>query len=153
MSVLVRSRLTTARINLTEVSRFARFIMGRLGCAKGAELSVLFAGSRAVRRLNREYRGVDRTTDVLAFPLDNRQTAARRAVALGDVVISVDRARECAERLRTTANAEVLLYLTHGILHLCGFDDRSEAGRRRMARRQEALLRQALKRKSWNVIK
>jgi len=152
MSVLVRSQLATARINLTEASRFARFIMGRLGCAKDAELSVLFAGSRAVRRLNREYRGVDRTTDVLAFPLGNRRAAARRAATLGDVVISVDRARGCARRLRTTANAEVLLYLTHGILHLCGFDDRSARGRRRMARRQEALLRHALKRRSWNVI-
>jgi probable rRNA maturation factor len=147
MSVLVRSQLKKARIDSAEASRFARFIMGRLRCARGAELSVLFAGSGAVRRLNREYRGVDRTTDVLAFPL-----SSRRAGALGDVVISVDRARRCARRLRTTTNAEILLYLTHGILHLCGFDDRTARGRVRMERRQEALIRQALKRRSWNVI-
>ncbi|MCX6338674.1 MAG: rRNA maturation RNase YbeY [Candidatus Aureabacteria bacterium] len=152
MSVLVRSQLKKTRIDSAEASRFARFIMGRLRCARGAELSVLFAGNRAVRRLNREYRGVDRTTDVLAFPLSSRRAEALRAGALGDVVISVDRARRCARRLRTTANAEILLYLTHGILHLCGFDDRTARGRVRMERRQEALIRQALKRRSWNVI-
>jgi len=152
MSVLVRSRLKRALIDSAEASRFARFIMERLGCGRGAELSVLFAGSGTVRRLNREYRGVDRTTDVLAFPLSRRQASAPRAGVLGDVVISVDRARRCARQLRTTANAEILLYLTHGILHLCGFDDRTARGRRRMARRQEALINQALKRRSWNVI-
>jgi probable rRNA maturation factor len=152
MKVLVRSQLKRAKINAAEASRFARFIMGQLDCAGDAELSVLFAGRRAMRRLNREYRGVDRTTDVLAFPLSDRRGSPRPFAAIGDVAISVDRARQCARRLHTTVNAELLLYLTHGILHLCGFDDRRAADRSRMMRRQEELVSLALGRGAWNVI-
>jgi probable rRNA maturation factor len=105
-----------------------------------------------MRRLNREYRGVDRTTDVLAFPMGDRREARRPSGALGDVAISVDRARRCARLFRTTVNAELLLYITHGILHLCGFDDQSGGDRKRMALRQEELVSLALGRGAWNVI-
>lgn len=149
MNVLVRSRLKKTRIDVGEAARFAAFVMERAGCAKGAELGILFAGSRAMRRLNREYRGVDRTTDVLAFPLGDR---FRPSGTLGDVAISVDRARRCARLYRTTVNAELLLYITHGILHLCGFDDHSAATRKRMERRQEELVSLAMGRRAWNVI-
>jgi len=126
--------------------------MERMHCAKDSELSVLFAGRRAMRRLNREYRGVDRTTDVLAFPLGDRRGRGRALGVIGDVAISVDRARQCARRLHTTVNAELLLYLTHGILHLCGFDDQKESDRIKMMRRQEELVNLALERRTWNVI-
>lgn len=152
MDVSVRSRLKRTRIDADAAARFARFVMGRMGCGRDAELSVLFVGSRAIRRLNMEYRGVDRTTDVLAFPLGDRRGASRPSGALGDVVVSVDRARRCARRLKTTVNAELLLYLAHGILHLCGFDDRGASERREMERRQEELLGRALRRGAWNVV-
>jgi probable rRNA maturation factor len=152
MNVLVRSQLKKAKINVAEASRFAKFIMERMNCAGDAELSILFAGHRAMRRLNREYRGVDRTTDVLAFPLCDRRRGRRPLGLIGDVAISVDRARQCARRLQTTVNAELLLYLTHGILHLCGFDDQREADRSKMMRRQEELVSLALGRGAWNVI-
>lgn len=152
MKVLARSRLKRAKINADEASRFARFIMGRVDCASDAELSILFVGRRAMRRLNREYRGVDRETDVLAFPLGDRRGSNRPSGALGDVVISVDRASRCARSFLTTVNAELLLYLTHGILHLCGFDDGSAGDRKKMERRQEELVSLALETGSWNVI-
>lgn len=144
MKVWVRSNLRSRRINRGEVARFATLAMRRAGFPADAELSVLFVGAKAMRRLNLTYRGVDRDTDVLAFPLGERGLA-------GDVVVSLDMALRRARGLRTTVGREILLYLAHGILHLRGLDDADRKGSEAMERRQEAILREALEKRRWNV--
>jgi probable rRNA maturation factor len=140
------------RINEASVRRFALFVMKHTGCPAGSELSVSFVGSNAMRRLNREYRGVDRDTDVLAFPLDEAGKGISGERILGDIVISVDRAINQARSWKNTINRELLLYLVHGILHLCGMDDRTSSGRNEMWKRQRDILNAALKKRRWNVI-
>ncbi len=152
MKVLVRSQVRKRRIRESAVKEFTRFIMGRAGCPHNSELSVSFVGANAMRRLNRDYRGVDRDTDVLAFPLGEGKNGPVGKKLLGDVVISVDRAIAQARSWGTTLNHEVLLYLIHGILHLSGLDDRTSARREEMWKRQQAVLRAALKKRRWNVI-
>ncbi|MCX6358092.1 MAG: rRNA maturation RNase YbeY [Candidatus Aureabacteria bacterium] len=147
MKVLIRSRLRTRRIDLRASARFAEAVLRRAGCPPRTELSVLFAGSRAIRGLNRRYRHSDRDTDVLSFPL-----GCGGGGVLGDIAISVDRAFAMGRALGTTANRELLLYLVHGILHLCGYDDETPAGRRVMERRQEAILTGVLRRGRWRVL-
>lgn len=106
--------------------------------APGAELSIALIGDDEMRALNRDYRGKDKPTDVLAFPMDN---PAESGAQLGDIVISLDTAsRQAAERGLTPA-AEVRTLLVHGFLHLLGYDhERSPAEARRMFRRQRALI-------------
>jgi probable rRNA maturation factor len=72
-------------------------------------------GEDRIRRLNREYRGRDRPTDVLSFPVDERGTADGPR-ELGDVVI-------CPEHTQDLAEAVV-----HGVLHLCGYDHETDGG-------------------------
>jgi probable rRNA maturation factor len=76
---------------------------------------VALVGEDEIRRLNREHRGSDRPTDVLAFPVDEREPAAGPR-ELGDVVICPGHASDLAEAV------------VHGVLHLCGYDHETDAG-------------------------
>jgi len=97
--------------------------------AKGAGATVAFVSDRAMRELNRRWRGKGGTTDVLSFPAgqDEFERAAEGA-SLGDVVISVEQAgRQAAEQGLTFEN-EVEQLILHGLLHLCGYDHESDGG-------------------------
>ena len=95
-----------------------------------------------MQQLNAAYRRKDRPTDVLAFAMREGDGAHLHPEVLGDVVISLDTAaRQAADRGAPLAD-EVRLLLTHGVLHLLGYDhERSPADARRMFARQRALVR------------
>lgn len=135
MPVLLASRRRCRGVRARDLRADAAILIDRL--APGAELSVALVGDDEMRRLNRDYRQIDRPTDVLAFPMD----AAGPEPMLGDVVISLDTAaRQAAERGHSTAH-EVRLLLVHGFLHLLGYDhERSAAEARRMFRVQRSLV-------------
>jgi probable rRNA maturation factor len=86
------------------------------------EVSLVLAGDRLLRRLNRDYRGRDRSTDVLSFPGDGGEAG------LGDVVISVETARRNARRLGRTLLQELDVLALHGFLHVLGHDHESDDG-------------------------
>ena len=98
----------------------------REGFIYPAEVSVTFCSAEYIHGLNKQYRGVDRPTDVLSFPLyedgnfdpDECQLGA----ALGDIVISVPRAIEQAEELGNSFLREVSFLTVHSTLHLLGYD-------------------------------
>ena len=102
-----------------------------------AELSVLLTGDRTIRSLNRRWRGVDRATDVLSFPLHDPPGSASM---LGDVAISVDTAGRRARREGRPLLAEVDRYLVHGILHLLGHDHERPGQARVMAALEASVL-------------
>jgi probable rRNA maturation factor len=100
----------------------------------GASLSLTLVGDGAMRRINRTHRGRDKPTDVLSFggtPGPER--------LLGDVVISVDRAREQAAGYDATLQREIYRLLIHGLLHVLGHDHHAPAQRRRMLREERRL--------------
>jgi len=86
------------------------------------EVSLVLAGDRLLRRLNRDYRGRDRSTDVLSFPGDGGEAG------LGDVVISVETARRNARRLGRTLLQELDVLALHGFLHVLGHDHETDGG-------------------------
>lgn len=86
---------------------------------ENSELSVLITDDEEIKELNRTYRGKDRSTDVLSFPMGDR---IEGRVILGDVVISLDTAQKQARKLRHSLEEEVERLLVHGILHLLGYD-------------------------------
>jgi rRNA maturation RNase YbeY len=108
-----------------------------------AELSLVLVSDRVMHALNREWRGKDRPTDVLAFPQhDGARTGLPGERLLGDVVISIDTARTQAAEIGHPLRAEGERLLVHGLLHLLGYDhERSTAEARRMQRKERALLR------------
>jgi rRNA maturation RNase YbeY len=106
-----------------------------------AELSLLLVSDAVMRRLNRDWRGADRPTDVLSFAQAEGPGSAPPGL-LGDVVISVDTARRQAAERAAPLGAELDRLLIHGVLHLLGYDhERSPAEARRMQRRERALAR------------
>ena len=95
----------------------------------GAGVTVAFVSDRAMRELNRKWRGKGGTTDVLSFPAgqDEFERAAEGAT-LGDVVVSVEQAaRQAAEQGHSFEN-EVEQLILHGVLHLCGYDHERDGG-------------------------
>lgn len=116
----------------------ARAFLRALGRPQG-ELSVLLTTDGRIRGINRRWRDIDRSTDVLSFPLSD---PPGDGPLLGDVVISLDTAVRRARGGRRRIQEELDRYLAHGLLHLLGFDHERPAEARRMAR-QEAQLIQA----------
>jgi probable rRNA maturation factor len=96
-----------------------------------------------IRVLNRDYREVDRPTDVLSFPLAEPEALAEpgAAIFLGEIYISVETARAQARDARRPLAREVAHLAIHGLLHLLGHDHRTGAERRRMASLERRLLR------------
>lgn len=137
VSVVARRRVPGVRS--ADVRRDAQQMLARLEVS--GELSVALIDDAEMHALNRDWRGKDKPTDVLAFALREGEDADVHADVLGDVVISLDTAaRQAAARGASTAD-EVRVLLAHGILHLLGYDhERSPAEARRMFARQRALL-------------
>jgi probable rRNA maturation factor len=87
-------------------------------------VGVRFAGDRAVRRLNREFRGKDKPTDVLSFPGEESPEGRH----LGDIVISIPTAERQAASRGAALEDEVRLLLIHGVLHCLGHDHETDQG-------------------------
>jgi rRNA maturation RNase YbeY len=94
--------------------------------ARVDEISILFCGDRKMRSLNREYRGIDRPTDVLAFP--SGAPSAGDAVFAGDVIVSVPYARRQARKRGESPARELDRLLVHGFIHLLGYDHETDEG-------------------------
>lgn len=96
--------------------------------AKGAGATVAFVSDRAMRSLNKRWRGKRGTTDVLSFPSGQEEFEKGGGASLGDVVISVEQAaRQAAEHGLELEN-EVEQLILHGLLHLCGYDHETDGG-------------------------
>ena len=105
------------------LTAFAELVSERV--TGGRRFCCLLTGDAELRRLNREFRSVDEPTDVLSFP------SASPAGELGDIAISVERARDQARAYGHELGAEVQILLLHGVLHLLGHDHETDRGRMR----------------------
>lgn len=103
-------------------------------------VGVRFAGDLTVRRMNRDFRGKDKTTDVLSFPGE----ATPEGRHLGDIVISVPTAERQAASRGAALEQEIKLLLLHGVLHCLGHDHETDAGE--MEKLEGRLRRRWLKR-------
>ena len=91
--------------------------------AESRFLSVVLTTDESIHEYNREYRSVDRPTDVLSFPADEGDDLlAPPDGFLGDIMISIPRAREQAKALGHSTEREILFLTVHGVLHLLGYD-------------------------------
>ncbi|MCC6337548.1 MAG: rRNA maturation RNase YbeY [Myxococcales bacterium] len=124
-------------VHLTKLSSLARAFLDELGLT-AVELSLSLVTDAEIRRLNREWRSLDRPTDVLSFPAGD--SPAPGLLPLGDVIISLDTARRAAKTFRSTLERELALYLAHGLLHLLGHDHHTRTAARRMEREERRLL-------------
>jgi probable rRNA maturation factor len=141
MLVCVTSHREPEPLDLTAFERLALFVLGREEVPDAAELSVAIVDPDEIAHLNENYRGVQGPTDVLSFGCDDVCAAeGDEPIALGDVVIAPAIAAMQAEELDVTVEAELNLLLTHGILHLLGYDHEDDEDARVMQDRERALL-------------
>ena len=125
-------------------------------CPYEAEVSVILTDNAAIREINRDHRGIDAPTDVLSFPMVDYEAPAdfdhvEEAVEdyfnpetgelmLGDIVISVDKVEEQAEKYGHSQTRELAFLVAHSMLHLCGYDHMEDGERLLMEARQNEIL-------------
>jgi probable rRNA maturation factor len=120
------------------VRAFVRFLtLAQSAVRLRGEVSVLLTNDRKMRRLNRAYRGKNKTTDVLSFPAENLVQTQRRQRIAGDLAISIDRARKQGAAHGHSLATEIKVLILHGLLHLAGYDHENDTGQ--MAKREQQL--------------
>lgn len=138
LKITVRNLDRSCRLSERSLARMAARC-ARLAGKKGGELDIAFVDCRSMRRLNKRYKGSSRLTDVLSFEMDAEGAGPKRPV--GAIAICPGMARKNAKIFGTRFEDELALYVIHGILHLCGYDDETKAEREKMSKRQDAILR------------
>ena len=125
-------------------------------CPYEAEVNVILTANQAIQEINREHRQIDAPTDVLSFPMvdyeapsdfDHVEDAVEDyfnpetgELMLGDIVISVDKVEEQAEKYGHSQTRELAFLVAHSMLHLCGYDHMEEEERLLMEARQNEIL-------------
>lgn len=127
-------------------------------CPYEAEVNVLLTDNEAIREINRDQRGIDAPTDVLSFPMiefekeadfDHVEDAAEDyfnletgELMLGDIVVSVEKVAEQAEKYGHSKERELAFLVAHSMLHLCGYDHMDDGEREIMEAKQREILAQ-----------
>ena len=138
MEIVIRNNQRLIKINQRKVKKVIETSINQLASRthnvlsaanhsiSSLEVSVLFVNDRKMRDLNLAYRGIDKTTDVLSFPLINNKleipTSSCAPLLLGDIVINPYKAKMQAKQNGVSVQREISWLLIHGLLHLLGFD-------------------------------
>ena len=119
---------------------YMEFVVKKLKIKKGI-FNIIFVTNEEIHKINKEYRKVDRVTDVISFALeDNKDIEYKDFRLLGDIYIAIDVAYEQAIEYNHSREREVCFLATHGLLHLLGYDHMTEEEEKEMFGKQEELL-------------
>lgn len=111
------------------------------------EISVTFVRSRSIHVINRDYRGIDRPTDVISFAIqDDLEDFMEENKDLGDIFINIDYARKQAKEYEHSYEREISFLFTHGLLHCLGYDHMKEDEAKVMFALQDQILDPIIKR-------
>lgn len=165
VEVFVSDEQTDIDVESVRWQTLASRVLEAEGVRGQAEMALLFVSREAIHEMNRVHMGVDAPTDVLAFPIDlvdnsratgptarsatpvlARVDAGELPLLVGDVVVCPDVAREQAPNHAGTLDDEIALLVTHGVLHVLGYDHDTDTNANKMRSRERALLEQL----HWN---
>ena len=118
--VEVVNRQRRLKLDTEAWSTFADNALHAIGKSESSA-TIAFVSDKRIRELNRQFRGVDKATDVLSFPAEEK-------VNLGDIAVSVDTAAMQAKENGLTLDGEIAQLILHGLLHLCGYDHETDNG-------------------------
>lgn len=113
-----------------------------------SELSLTFVDNEKIHEINREYRGIDRPTDVISFALEENTEGEMEIIGqdmprvLGDIIISIPRAKQQAEEYGHSFMRELGFLAVHGFLHLLGYDHGTKEEEQQMFSKQEEILQE-----------
>jgi probable rRNA maturation factor len=116
----VVNRQRRVRIDTDAWADFAAKALDAIG-KSGSSATIAFVSDKSIRKLNQQFRGIDKATDVLSFPADEADN-------LGDVAVSVETAAQQAKENGLTFENEIAQLILHGLLHLSGYDHETDNG-------------------------
>lgn len=121
---LITYRRKPASLDLASLEKFAEVLRTRV--ARGREFHCRITGDAELRKLNQQFRGKDYPTDVLSFPTEEDMRLS--GAFLGDIAISLARARAQGREWKHSTEDEVRILMLHGVLHLTGLDHETDSG-------------------------
>lgn len=151
MTILIDNR-TEEAFSLELSQTIEKIIIDSLayeGFEMPCEVSVSFVDNEEIHQINRQFRDIDRATDVLSFPLLTFEEGEipdlneKEEVLLGDIIISLERAREQAEEYGHSLKREIAFLTAHSMLHLLGYDHMEEEEEKEMFAKQREILNKA----------
>ena len=129
-------------LELDVLEEYVKYVVSKLEIEK-AIFNIIMVDDRKIQELNREYRGIDKKTDVITFALEDGDDFRNPEIrVLGDIYISIPVAYEQANIYGHSRIREICFLATHGILHLLGYDHMEEEEEREMFSLQEELLKE-----------
>lgn len=125
---------------LKEVEKFVQYVL-EYQKLDNAMFNIIIVDNEEIHELNKSYRGIDRPTDVISFALEDDDTFIKMDIRiLGDIYISIDKARSQALEYGHSLLRELCFLTVHGILHLLGYDHMKEEDEKVMFELQERIL-------------
>jgi probable rRNA maturation factor len=140
--VRLQNRQRKLRVDRARLRALVEKVLADEAADPRAAVTIVLLRDGAVGELNARFRGVARPTDVLAFAVDPCGWPAEEPPLLGDVVVSTDRAVAQAHERGISPERELSRLVTHGLLHLLGYEDDTASQRARMRRREDRYLRE-----------
>jgi probable rRNA maturation factor len=147
LRVHLRRQAAAGGVDPLGLRRYVKGVLQGEGVAAGG-ITVVLTDDAGIRDLNARHRGLDCPTDVLAFPL--HEELPDEGVYLGDVIVSLQRARDQAGRFHNDPEAELARLLAHGVLHLLGYDHHSPGDGKRMKGAERRALARYLPGELWD---
>ena len=135
---MILNRQKRVRVELPSLEKFARQVKRELRL-NGREVAICLVSDAEMTRLNKTYRGKNKVTDVLSFPVANNTRPKPGATFMGDIAIAPMVARRNAKKYGRALTEELRILILHGVLHLMGYDHESDGGH--MERRERRLRR------------
>lgn len=125
---------------LGKMEEFIKYCVDKLGL-KNVVFSVIIIDDESIHKINKEYRGIDRPTDVISFALEDDKTIINSSVRmLGDIYISYDTVIRQAKEYNHSNERELCFLAVHGLLHLLGYDHMNNDDEKKMFDLQKELL-------------
>ncbi|MBF8278169.1 MAG: ybeY [Candidatus Brocadiaceae bacterium] len=124
------------RVNKNKIKELVKGVLKAE--AADAEINVVLVDNKKIKEMNNAFLGHNYATDVLSFAYEKEEKQENKVT--GEIVISVEMAARLARRQERAVDGELALYLTHGLLHLLGYNDKKKADAKKMHQRERVLL-------------
>ncbi len=134
------NNLTNEKLKeIDELNDYTKYLFDYMNI-KDAVMSIIIVDNKEIHRINKEYRNIDRETDVISFALEEGETFDEPYKTLGDIYISIDKVYEQAKEYGHSVKRELFFLVTHGFLHLLGYDHMKKEDEEIMFPLQEKIL-------------
>ena len=133
------NNLTKEKLNeIDELTEYGKYLLDYMKI--DASFSVIIIDNEKIHEINKQYRGIDRPTDVISFALEEDEDYEVKERLLGDIYISIDKVYEQAKEYNHSVKRELFFLVTHGFLHLLGYDHMKKEDEEIMFPLQEKIL-------------